>query len=316
MTTHQSLKGIYAAIVTPLSEDGSALDLPTLEHHVNRLVEAGVGGLIAGGTTGEFTALTKDERKTLHAAVVKAADGRVPVLAQTGALTTLEAIELTEHAKSVGAWGVLLLPPYYEGLTFDEVKQYYTDVTAAVEIPVMLYYFPDATRIELTVEEIAELATLPGIDYAKFSSYDRDVFFGARDQLKDSLQLLNGMDTEILESLSRGQDAVIMGCANVVPELSVAIYEAIKGGDLDRARELWGPVEPLLKFIESGAYVVKVKAALELLGESAGPTRRPLLPLSADEKAELAQLINALPTPVKSTAGPQQTASDSTSKEM
>lgn len=305
MTTLQKIAGIYPALVTPLTEDGSALDLPAVDRLVNRLINAGVSGLIVGGTTGEFTTLTKDERKTLHEAAVKAAGGRVPVLVQTGALTTREAIELTEHAKSIGAPGAMVLAPFYEGLTFAEVKQYYSDITTTVDIPVMIYYFPDATRISLSVEQLAELATLPGITFVKFSSDELDVFYAARDQLKDKLQLINGIDTELLSSLSNGLESVVLGSANVIPELAVTIYDAVTSGDLERARELWEPVRPLLSFLESSSYVVKVKAALDILGESAGPVRRPLLPLSKDEQTELAQLISALPATLNSASGPQ-----------
>ncbi|WP_109211303.1 MULTISPECIES: dihydrodipicolinate synthase family protein [Microbacterium] len=305
MSTSTPISGIYPAVVTPLIADGSTIDFAALERHVERLITAGVSGLIVGGTTGEFTTLSKDERKALHAAAVKAAAGRVPVFVQTGALTTLEAIELTEHAKSIGASAVMVIAPYYEGLTFAEVKQYYTDITSAVDIPVMIYYFPDATRISLSVEELAELADLPGISYVKFSSDELDVFNTAREQLAGRIQFINGMDGELFSTLAEGSDSVVLGSANIIPELAVRIYNAVKNGDLEEARELWAPIEPLMQFLESSAYVVKVKAALEILGQSVGPVRRPLLPLTEEERAELAQLVSALPTPVSSTSASQ-----------
>ncbi|WP_314326237.1 dihydrodipicolinate synthase family protein [Paenarthrobacter ilicis] len=296
MTTLTTLRGIYPALVTPFAADGTSVDTDALKRHVGRLIDSGVHGLIVGGTTGEFTTLSLAERKVVHETAVRAADGRVPVVVQTGALSTEDAVDLALHAESIGADGIMVIAPFYEGLTFDEVKQYFRDITSVTSLPVMFYHFPDATLITLSPAQFAELAEISGIASVKFSSYETEVFEAAREAVSGKLQIINGIDTEMLTSLSSGAGAVVLGTANVVPKHAVALFNAVTAGDEERVNELWAGMQPLLEYIEQGKYVHKVKAALDVLGQSAGPVRKPLLPLPVEEHAELKRLIDALPT--------------------
>ena len=142
--------GVLPALITPFSQDGSAIDTDAVAAIVDRLVGAGVAGLVPGGSTGEFTTLSHAERRRLVEATVQAADGRLPVIAGTGALSTRETVELSVHAEQAGAAAVMIVPPFYDALSWRELLAHYTAVADAIEIPIMYYNLPSATGVTLT----------------------------------------------------------------------------------------------------------------------------------------------------------------------
>src|ERR671929_2108373 len=131
--------GVLPALITPFTEDGTAIDTQALAANVERLIGAGVAGLVPGGSTGEFTTLTNAERRQLTEATVAAAAGRVPVVAGTGALTTRETVELSVHAERAGAAAVMIIPPFYDAPSWRELKAHYDAVADAISIPIMYY---------------------------------------------------------------------------------------------------------------------------------------------------------------------------------
>src|ERR687893_1581212 len=149
--------GVLPALITPFTDDGSAIDTRSLAAIVDRLVGAGVGGLVPGGSTGEFTTLTSGERRQLAEATVEAAAGRVPVVAGTGALSTRETVELSVHAERAGATAVMIVPPFYDALSWRELLAHYTAVADAIDIPIMYYNLPSASGVTLTAEQLRKL---------------------------------------------------------------------------------------------------------------------------------------------------------------
>src|SRR5919206_148224 len=149
--------GVLPALVTPFTPDGEAIDTGALAGFVERLVGAGVGGLVPGGSTGEFTTLSHPERRALVEVTVEAAAGRVPVVAGTGALSTRETVELSVHAEASGAAAVMIVPPFYDPLSWRELRAHYTAVAEAIAIPIMYYNLPSASGIRLTAEQLGEL---------------------------------------------------------------------------------------------------------------------------------------------------------------
>jgi 4-hydroxy-tetrahydrodipicolinate synthase len=292
MSTNADLRGIVPAVITPFTADG-AVDTIALTRHTRYLIDAGVGGLIPGGSTGEFAALSNSERKLVHATVVEAANREVPVVAQTGALTAAEAIGLSRHAEQIGADGVMVVPPFYDPLTFAEIKAYYAEVTAAISLPVMLYHIPSATGQQLTPAQIGELAEIPGISSIKDSSGDAAALIETIEAYGDRLQVCNGSDMLTFFALAAGARASVWGAANIFPELAVELYDAIAvRSDLSAARKTWSRLYPLVAFLETGNYTPRVKAACELVGVSAGLPRRPFLPVSGDDLATLESLLD------------------------
>src|SRR5919201_2688638 len=150
--------GVLPALITPFTEDGGAVDAQALAANVERLIGTGVGGLVPGGSTGEFTTLTHAERRQLTEVTVAAAAGRVPVVAGTGALSTRETVELSMHAEQAGAAAVMIVPPFYDALSWRELQAHYSAVADTIEIPIMYYNLPSATGVTLTA---AQLRALP-----------------------------------------------------------------------------------------------------------------------------------------------------------
>ena len=167
------LRGVLNALLTPFSGDGEVVDEHVLRALVNRSIQGGIHGLVPCGSTGEFTSLSFEERKLVLEIVLDETAGRVPVLAHTGAMTTQEAISLSQHAERAGAFGVMVVAPYYEPLTPNEIARYYQDVACSVGVGVMVYNLPTATGVNLSPEQIADMAALaPNIRYVKDTSGD------------------------------------------------------------------------------------------------------------------------------------------------
>lgn len=303
MTKTLELRGILPAMLTPFTEDGTSINTEALVEQTNRFIEAGVGGLIPGGSTGEFAALSHDERKLLHSTVIDAAAGRLPVIPQTGALTAREAVQLSQHAEEAGAAGVMVAPPFYDPLSFRELHAYFTEVAASIDIPVMLYHIPSVTGQELTPDQIGELALIPGVGSIKDSGGDAGALTAVQESYGDRLQVCNGWDILTYFGLSYGLKASVWGAANIFPELAVELFEtlAVKG-DLEAGRALWSRIVPVLALLDAESYTARVKAASALVGVNTGPVRSPFLQPDNEALAELADALKKLGLPVRELA--------------
>jgi len=278
--------GVLPALITPFTGDGAALDTGALAANVERLIDGGVGGLVPGGSTGEFTTLSHDERRLLVEATVEAAAGRVPVVAGTGALSTRETVELSVHAEQAGAAAVMIVPPFYDALPWRELLAHYTAVADAIGIPIMYYNLPSASGVTLTAEQ---LRALP-VTCLKDTGGDA---VAATELIQtDGPALLNGWDTLTFAALAAGVRAVVWGTASILPRECVELHRLlIDEIDLPAARELWARLWPLCRFLESHSYPAAVKAACALAGDSTGPVRAPLLALDDAATRELSALL-------------------------
>jgi 4-hydroxy-tetrahydrodipicolinate synthase len=292
--THTELNGILVAIVTPFTADGSEIDASALEAHVDRLIGEGAHGLVPGGSTGEFTTLSLDERKQLTELVVKAAGGRVPVVAGTGALSTREAIELAAHAAEVGASALMVVPPFYDAPDLETFKQLLRDIYAASQLPIMFYNIPSATGLRLTTSEIASLAEVEGVRYLKDTSGDAVALTELLQLHSDKITAFNGWDTLTFYGIAAGAKGSVWGATNFIPELSRQLWDALAvDADLVRGRELWAKIYPICRLLEQHNYTAAVKTGLELTGYPAGPVRKPFALLDGEPRAELARLLRA-----------------------
>lgn len=294
MTVRKSiqLRGILAAVTTPFTSDGSEVDEAVLQRQVERLIDAGIHGLVPTGTTGEFTTLSPDEYRRVIEAYVQVTAGRVPVVAGIGSLSTAGAIDLARHAERVGADAVMLVPPFYDPLQFDALKSFLSDVASAISISIMYYNVPGATGIKLTTAEIAELGDIDGVDYLKDTSGDAVALAELLAVRGDRIKAFNGWDTLTFFGVASGAEASVWGVAGIVPELAVQLWNTLAiDRDLGRARELWPPLWELSDFLESVNYVAGVKAALELTGNPVGPARLPIQPLPPAERERLAGIL-------------------------
>jgi 4-hydroxy-tetrahydrodipicolinate synthase len=278
--------GVLPALITPFTDDGNAIDRAALAANIERLIDAGVAGLVPGGSTGEFTTLSHPERRELVEATVEAAAGRVPVVAGTGALSTRETVELSAHAEGAGAAAVMIVPPFYDALSWRELLGHYSAVADTIDIPIMYYNLPSATGLKLTAAQLRELP----VTCLKDTGGDA---VAATELIQtDGPALLNGWDTLTFAALAAGARAVVWGTASIIPEECVELHRLlIDDIDLLAARELWSRLWPLCQFLEGHSYPAAVKAACGLVGDNTGHVRAPLLPLDDAATSELSTLL-------------------------
>ncbi|WP_185806122.1 dihydrodipicolinate synthase family protein [Streptomyces sp. RP5T] len=286
------LAGVLSAVATPFRPEDAALNEGGLRDLVERTITGGVHGLVPCGSTGEFPALSADERRRVVEVVIDQAAGRVPVVAHTAAMTTKEAVALSQHAETAGAAAVMAVAPYYEPLSVEEIKNYFLTIASAVSIPVVIYNLPVATGVNLTPDHVVDLAQKAGnITHVKDTTGDLSQAARLIHDHGDDIKTLVGWDTLFFASLLEGAAGSIVGAANfIAPEL-VAIYEAIRSGQIASAKKEWDRIFPIMQFLVSGGYVPAVRAALDILGFSAGPAREPIGPLESDRYAELEALL-------------------------
>lgn len=288
-----SLTGIMVALITPFTDDKKAIDGPRLQAHIEHLIKAGIHGLVPGGSTGEFTTMSLAERKQLTELCVQYAAGRIPVVAGIGSTATSEAVELARHAADAGAAALMVVPPFYDPVNLEQLKEMMAEIhEASRQLPIVYYNIPSATGLTLSPEEIASLSSV-GVKYLKDTSGNAPAFTELVFGLSDKITAFNGWDTLTFYGLAAGTPGAIWGAANLIPELAVELWEtlAVKG-DVVRARELWKKAWPVCKFLESHNYAAAVKTGVELSGQATGGLRKPFALLEGDVRAELKKLMD------------------------
>lgn len=293
------LEGIYTPLVTPFKADGS-FDLDALAELIERLVQAGVHGLISGGSTGENYAETVEERLELARFITERTDGRLPVIVGTGAMRTPDSIALAQGAREMGADAILLATPPYSVPTEAENAANALEIDRAAGLPVILYNYPGRMGVSMGQTFLDLVSTSNNVIGIKESSGDINrVHLLACDYPK--IQMSCGMDDQALEFFAWGARSWICAGSNFLPEEHVALYEACAvRGDFIKGRQIMTAMMPLMRVLEQGGKFIQcVKHGVEVSGLRAGPMRPPLQGLNADEKAELEGVIKTLKSAVQ-----------------
>ncbi|MFI5953822.1 dihydrodipicolinate synthase family protein [Cryptosporangium sp. NPDC051539] len=294
MPEHTAFRGVLAAVATPFDADFD-VDEAGLRRLVDDLIADGVQGLVPVGSTGEFASLSNAERRRIAEIVLEQAAGRVPVIVHTGAITTKEAIGLSQHAASSGAAGLLLLPPYKDQLSAAENAAYFEAVADSTPLPAIIYNLPVVTGVNLTPEDVAGMAQRsPNIAYVKDTSGDWHQLTRSIHDYREVFTTLVGWDTMLLGALVEGAAGCILGSTNVTAKPFVRVYEAVRAGDLVAARAEWNRVYPLTRFLLSGGYVGGLKGSMEAAGRSIGASRAPIAGLSPERQTEIATILKAM----------------------
>jgi len=285
-------KGIIPAMATPCDRYGNVKEAP-LRQLVNHLIDGGVHALFPVGSQGEFWALTFEQKKKVLEIVMDETNGRVPVWAGTGALTTHEAIATTKMAAEMGVAGVSILTPYFTTLSQRELIAHYTEIAKAVpDVPILLYSNPDRTGQPMTVDTVVELAKVDNIIGIKDSSGDMTLTAEyVRRTRGMEFSVLMGRDTLIYGGLCYGCAGSIAATANIKPALLVEIYEAFQAGDHKRALEAQYALAPLRIAFGMGTFPVVIKEALKMIGIDAGEAIAPVGTLSDENRAKLRQVL-------------------------
>ena len=288
------LRGVLTALATPFAADGG-VDEALLRKVVDRSIDAGVHGVVACGSTGEFSTMTGDERRLVVETVVDQAARRVPVIAQTGATNTAEAIRLSRHAQSAGADVIMPVAPYYEPLSVEETLTYLRTVAGSVDVHVMIYNLPVATGVDLDPDTVGALAReVENIRYIKNTTVDMAQSARLIHNHGDVISTFVGWDSLLLAALAEGAAGVMAGTANVVPAELVAVYDAVSAGNLGQAREAWARVYPLIDAIMAQPFIPAVKAGLAAVGFPVGKPREPVAALDPAAAARIAELAAGL----------------------
>jgi 4-hydroxy-tetrahydrodipicolinate synthase len=285
------IKGSIVAIVSPMHEDGT-LDLEAYRRLIEWHIAEGTNGIVAVGTTGESPTVDPEEHGELIRVAVDAARGRVPVVAGTGGNSTAEAIELTEHARKVGASATLQVVPYYNKPTQEGLYRHFRTIAERVDLPMILYNVPGRTVADLGTDTTLRLAQLPGIVGLKDATSD---MARAADVLKhapSTFALYSGNDDTALALMMLGGHGVISVTANIAPRLMSEMCRAALAGEYAKARAINNQLLPVHFKLFVEANPIPVKWALAKMGRIPGGIRLPLVPLSAANEAVVLGAMN------------------------
>jgi 4-hydroxy-tetrahydrodipicolinate synthase len=282
-------EGSIVALVTPFKN--GKVDEGKLAELVDFHIKNGTSGIVPCGTTGESATLTHEEHNRVIEVVIKAAKGKMPVIAGTGSNSTAEAIELTKFAEKAGADAALLLSPYYNKPTQRGLYMHYKAVADSVKIPIIPYNIQSRTAVNIEPETFQKLAQIKNIVGVKESSGNLEQISRIRYLCGPDFAILSGDDALTLPILAIGGTGVISVAANIVPREVADMVAAFKEGDIKKARELHYKLLPLVKalFIETNP--IPVKTAMELVGMIEPELRLPLCHMSEENLAKLAEAL-------------------------
>lgn len=284
-------KGVFPALTTKFTENDE-LDLPLFSRNLQAQLEAGVEGIILGGSLGEASVLTTEEKATLVQHAVEQLAGKVPVVVNIAEGATREAIRQAKLAKQWGAQGLMLLPPMRYRSDHRETVTYFKTVAASTDLPIMLYNNPVDYKIDITLEMFDELATAPNIKAVKESTRDVTNVIRMRNRFGDRFSILCGVDTLTLEELVTGADGLVAGLVCAFPAETVALYKLIKAGNIPEALELYRWFMPLLELDIHPKLVQYIKLAEAQTGIGSEYVRAPRLTLVGEERKRVLGIID------------------------
>lgn len=286
-------EGMHAPLVTPFTEQGE-IDHKLLAKHAASLVGR-LAGLCIGGTTGEYYALTLEERiRTFHT-VAEAAGDKTFLTAGINATNTKDVIHLGLEAKRAGLPALLVAAPYYAQPTQEELLAHFLKVDDAIDLPIMLYNYPAKTGTEISDPVLAKLLERPNFQAMKESTGDVGHLHYLATTYKDRLVFSCGMDDQALEFLAWGAKSWVGAAGNFLPEAHAELIKTCVAGDFNKGRQLMAKLLPVLELLErSGKFIQYVRYGCELAGSPVGVARAPLGGLTDKEKQEFASVVQPL----------------------
>jgi 4-hydroxy-tetrahydrodipicolinate synthase len=285
-------RGSITALITPF-RDGK-VDAPAFRKLVEWQIDQGTHGLVPCGTTGESPTLTHDEHRHVVELCIEAAAGRVPVIAGTGSNSTAEAVELTRHAKSAGADGVLVVTPYYNKPTQEGLYLHFKAINDSADVPIIIYNIPGRSVVDMSVETMARLFKLKNIVGVKDATANMARTSQQRAALGTDFIQLSGEDATALGFMAHGGQGCISVTANVAPALCAEFQLACLAGNFKLALQLQDRLMPLhdALFVETNPGPVKYAASR--LGLCTGETRLPLAPLTSASREKVDDALSAV----------------------
>ena len=287
------LKGSLVALVTPMKSNGD-VDDGALDALIDWHMESGTHGVVPVGTTGESATLNVREHLHVIEHTLRRVDGRVPVVAGTGANATAEAIDLTRDAKVVGVDACLLVTPYYNKPTQEGLYRHYCAVAESVDIPMVLYNVPPRTACDMSAETVARLAPVPQIVGIKEACGEAERVREIRALVPDDFIILSGEDAQTLTMFGYGAVGTISVTANVLPALMSKFCASYLDGETAVAEELDDQLQPIHDILFCETSPIPTKWALNQMGRIADGIRLPLVSLSTTHHAEMCKRLRAV----------------------
>ncbi len=283
-------KGVMPAVTTKFT-DNDELDLQMFEVNINSQLDAGVHGIVLGGTLGEASTLLDEEKRTLTTTTVEIVKGKVPVLINIAEQSTKGAILAAQKAEEDGAKGIMMLPPMRYKAGDRETVEYFKAVANNTSLPIMIYNNPVDYKIEVTLDMFEELLKCKNIEAVKESTRDISNVTRIINRFGDRLKIMTGVDTVALESLLMGADGWIAGLVCAFPAETVAIYELQKAGRIKEALAIYRWFLPLLELDINPKLVQNIKLAEVYTGIGTENVRAPRLPLFGQERKQVIRII-------------------------
>ncbi|MFD2587143.1 dihydrodipicolinate synthase family protein [Croceitalea marina] len=283
-------EGVMPAVTTKFTDDDT-LDLDMFAVNIKAQIDAGVHGLVLGGTLGEASTLTDDEKRVLIETTVGLADGRLPVIINIAEQSTKDAIRAADNADKYGADGLMMLPPMRYKSTDYETVTYFETVAKSTDLPIMIYNNPVDYKIEVTLDMLDQLLKLDNIQAVKESTRNVSNVTRIKNKFKNRLKVLCGVDTLALESILMGADGWVAGLVCAFPRETVAIYELAKAGRIDEAIRIYRWFLPLLELDINPQLVQNIKLAEVATGIGTENVRAPRLPLQGPERERVLEII-------------------------
>ncbi|MDF2958920.1 MAG: N-acetylneuraminate lyase [Paenibacillus sp.] len=278
-------RGVFTALLTPMQENGE-LDLQSLERLVEHQIGKGIKGFYVGGSTGEGFILTSEERMNVLETVVRAAKGRVTIIAHVGCISTLESIRLARHAEGLGVDAVSAVVPFYYKVGLKEIREHYEAIMSAAQLPMIVYHFPGATGVNLSLDFYEEMARHPQCLGVKFTSLNLFEMQQIRSRCGEGFLIWNGHDEVYAGGALMGADGAIGSTFNMMPGLFTELYRQHVLNKWDHVQALQEKANAVISNMLNYDVIPYEKYVLYLQGVIQNPAvRQPLKRFSPEEKA-------------------------------
>ena len=293
---NKRFQGIYAALVTPYTEDG-AVNYREAKKLVRYLLAKGIDGFYVGGSTGEAFLLTQEERKLLLEAVLEENNGQAKVIAHVGQISTDLACDLARHASKAGAHGVSAISPFYYKFSLKEIEEYYRDIMDASDLPMFVYNFPNLSGFSLSPEALDDLCRMGDVAGVKFTS--NNFFDMERMRRKHpELTIWNGYDEMLCCGLMTGADGAVGSTYNILCPIAKKLYEHMREGRMEEARQCQDKINRMVAVSKRYPNIfVVIKAVLDRDGFSMGGLRKPFLCLPQGAGADIEMIYREFVEP-------------------
>ena len=283
--------GVFPAATTQFDQSLN-VDLAATQAVQAALIRDGVHGLVVLGTVGENNSLGADEKRSVMKAAIETSAGNVPVITGVSELTTASAVAFARDAERLGADGLMVLPAMVYVPTAEELEYHIRTVAKATSLPIMLYNNPPAYRVNIDLATLERLAEEPNIVAVKESAPDSRRFTDIFNALGERFMLFAGLDDVMFEGICLGARGWVSGLSNAFPKESLALYEALMAGDLEKARKIYRWFMPLLHLDAEHDLVQTIKLAEQIMGRGSERVRPPRLPLGPDRRAVVTAMVS------------------------